>query len=188
MSLRLNRCAVVVCVAVLAALAAPASAGEWSADQKEAWSAIEAYWEDYASGDVDGFLATMHDDYSGWSYDQPLPSGKKSAEKWMKFGVTKRETLIYEITPTAVVVGDGFAIAHYYFEYVYTVDASGRITRLELARGNRIPQTGTYQTWEYVPVVVVQPSADTVLPIATVRRAIQAATLNATIRSLASIR
>jgi ketosteroid isomerase-like protein len=125
---------VVASVAMLAMLAAPASAGDWSAEQKAVWSVIEGYWEDYASGDVDGFLANMHDDYRGWSYDQPLPSGKKTAEKWMKFGMPKRETLIYEITPTAIVVGNGFAVAHYYFEYVYTnaegemKDASGRWT------------------------------------------------------------
>ncbi len=83
-------------------------------------------------------------------------------------------------TDTVYRVGDGDA-----FEYVYTVDATGRITRLELTRGNRIPETGKYQTWQYVPVVVTQPPADTVLPIATVRRAIQAATLNATIKALA---
>ena len=83
-------------------------------------------------------------------------------------------------TDTVYRVGDGD-----YFEYVYTVDAGGRITRLELTRGNRIPETGKYETWAYVPVTVTEPAADTALPIATVRRAIQAATLNATIRSLA---
>ncbi len=134
MTRRMNRCVVVVCVAVLTVLAAPCSAGDWSADQKEVWSAVEGYWADYAAGDVDGFLATMHDDYSGWSNDQPLPSGKKTAEKWMKFAMPNREMLIYEITPTAIVVGDGFAVAHYYFEVVYKnaagemKDSSGRWT------------------------------------------------------------
>ena len=83
-------------------------------------------------------------------------------------------------TDTIYRVGDGD-----FFEYVYTVNAAGRIVRLELTRGNRIPETGKYETWEYVPVTVVQPEAATVLPIATVRRAIQAATLGATIKALA---
>ena len=77
-------------------------------------------------------------------------------------------------------VGDGD-----YFEYVYTVNAGGRITRLEVTRGNRTPLSGRFETWNYVPVSVTQPDAGTALPIATVRRAIQAATLNATIRTLA---
>ena len=77
-------------------------------------------------------------------------------------------------------VGDGD-----YFEYVYTVNAGGRITRLEVTRGNRTPLTGRFETWNYVPVTVTEPDPGTALPIATVRRAIQAATLNATIRTLA---
>ena len=76
-------------------------------------------------------------------------------------------------------VGDGD-----YFEYVYTVDAGGRIVRIELTRANREAQTGQYETWEYVPVTVVEPDPDSVLPIAIVRRAIQAATLNTTLRTL----
>jgi ketosteroid isomerase-like protein len=141
MTRKTNWCAVVVCVAMSAMLAAPASAGDWSDDQKEVWSAIEGYWEVYAAGDVDGFLAAMHDDYTGWSYDQPLPSGKKTTEKWLKFGMPNRETLIYEITPTSIVVGDGFAVAHYYFEYVYKnaegemEDSSGRWTDVLVETG-----------------------------------------------------
>jgi ketosteroid isomerase-like protein len=52
----------------------------------------------------------------------------------MKFAMPNREMLIYEITPTAIVVGDGFAVAHYYFEVVYKTtagemkDSSGRWT------------------------------------------------------------
>jgi hypothetical protein len=83
-------------------------------------------------------------------------------------------------TDTVYRVGDG-AI----FEYVYTLNAGGRITRLELTRGAGVPETGKYETWEYVPVTVVQPEAASVAPIETVRRAIQAATLGSTIRALA---
>ena len=133
----------IACVSVLLLAAAPLAAGEWSAAEKEAWGNVEAYWQLWAKGDVDGFLGYMSDDYVGWSNDAPLPSGKESSRKWMSFWASSNTILVYEITPVAVRVHGDFAVAHYYYSYAYrdgegqVKDAQGRWTDILVKSGDR---------------------------------------------------
>jgi hypothetical protein len=78
-------------------------------------------------------------------------------------------------TSTQYTVGDGR------FDYAVTVDAGGRIIRLATTRFDGMPATDRAEEWTFGTVTVERPAA---LPIETVRRALQAATLNATIRDL----
>ena len=40
-------------------------AQEWSSEQKDVWSSVEAYWSISSKGDVDGFLNYFDDSYTG---------------------------------------------------------------------------------------------------------------------------
>lgn len=96
-----------------------------------------------------------------------------------------RETEIAYADKTLVPGATRYTIGDSFYEQIFTVDPSGRITRLENTRAASAPITGHVQTWEYVPVSVTPPAADTALPYETVQRAIEAASLNTTIKSLA---
>lgn len=96
-----------------------------------------------------------------------------------------READVAYADKTAVPEGQRYIIGNAYYEEIYTVDTAGRIVRLENTRGAGLPLSGEVRTWSYAPVSVAVPAEDTVMPYATVQRAIEAATLNNTIRDLA---
>jgi ketosteroid isomerase-like protein len=114
-----KRFGVVAAVGFAMVLAATAAAGDWSAEQKEVWSSVTAYWDEYAAGDVDGFLSYMHEDYSGWGYEQPLPTGKESSRKWMAYAIPLQKIQIHEVTPVGINIHGDVAVVHYYYAYAY---------------------------------------------------------------------
>jgi len=111
-----------VCLAVV--IATTAGAGDWSAEQKDVWGNVTAYWAAYAAGDVDGFMSYVHEDYSGWGYEQPLPAGKESSRKWMSYSMTLQKVRVYEVTPVGIMIHGDVAVVHYYYAYAYE-DAEG---------------------------------------------------------------
>jgi hypothetical protein len=96
-----------------------------------------------------------------------------------------RETEISYADKTLVPGATRYTIGDSFYEQIYTVDPSGRITRLENTRAASAPISDHVQTWEYAPVSVTAPAASTFLPYETVQRAIEAASLDKTIKSLA---
>ncbi len=106
---------IVVCLILFAATSVIAE--EWSKEQKEVFAAVEAYSEMVMKRDVEGFLKSVHKDYSGWDYDTPVPYGFESLKKWVSFGFPRSEILIYEITPLKILVFGESAVIHYYFYY-----------------------------------------------------------------------
>jgi len=119
-----------ICLAVF--VAAPVAAGDWSAAQQEVWKNVEAYWAMIAKGDVDGFLAYMHEDYAGWSLSSPVPESKATSAKYLRFFATRGTTEFYDITPVAIVVHGDVAIVHYFY-YEVSKNAEGK-TRTEHGR------------------------------------------------------
>jgi len=113
-----------VCLAVL--IAAPVAAGDWSAAQQEVWKNVEAYWAVLAKGDVDGFLAYIHEDYSGWSISSPVPQSKTEAAKWLRFFATRGTTEFYDITPVGITVHGDVAIVHYFY-YDVSKNTEGKV-------------------------------------------------------------
>lgn len=90
-------------------------AQNWNAQQKEAWSTVEAYWAAQSKGDVPGFLAYFSPDYLGWGYESPVPQNKAAVEKYVSYGMKNNKILMYDITPVAILVYDDIAIVHYYY-------------------------------------------------------------------------
>ena len=131
----------VLCLAMLAATAA--AAGDWSDAQKDVWADVQAYWELWTKGDITGFASHMHDDYSGWSVDSPMPASKASSTKWMSFWAGNNSVLLYEITPVAITIHGDVAVAHYYYSYVgkdgdgEVENVQGRWTDVLVKQGDR---------------------------------------------------
>lgn len=94
-----------------------ALAQEWTKDQLELWSRIEATWEKWESGDFDGTLAFFHEGYIGWNSEYPMPSDKaKIAKTW---GMMKDDfqVMFVDLEPVRIVVVGNAAVAHYYFSF-----------------------------------------------------------------------
>lgn len=115
--------------AVLAVSTVCATAGlyaqEWSAAQKEVWKNVEAYWALDAAGNLDGFMSYFHENYMGWEFDQPLPSGKATARKFIEHSYKMNTTVLYDIKPVAINIFGNVAIADYYYTTV-SKDTAGK--------------------------------------------------------------
>jgi len=90
-------------------------AQEWSTEQKDVWKNVEAYWDLGAKGDIEGFLTYMHDDFSGWNINSPLPDDKDTRIKFVSFSFSNTESLFYNIRPLAIKIHGNIAIVHYYY-------------------------------------------------------------------------
>ena len=121
----------------------PASlaAQEWSAEQKQVWTAVEAQWR--VENNLEEFLATMHPNFSGWSYGDPLPSDKASVKKWHGHNLDKERIFLFELKPVAIQVHGTVAVVHYYYrEVVKGIEGkeetrSGRFTDVWMKDGEK---------------------------------------------------
>ena len=52
-------------------------AGDWSKEQKEVWSTITKWWDNFAANDIKGQRTLLHDNMYSWSMDGPAPKIKK---------------------------------------------------------------------------------------------------------------
>lgn len=108
----------VILFLIMGLSSAPASAQEWSSEQKEVWKTVSDYWSVMAKGDVNGFIDYFHTDYSGWGYEMKVPSNKEDAKKWLTFGAQGKKILIYDIKPLSIRTMGDFAFVHYYFAMI----------------------------------------------------------------------
>jgi ketosteroid isomerase-like protein len=105
--------------------ASPASAEQWSPAQTDVWKNVEAYSAMSAAGDVQGFLAYVHDSYIGWDVSDPLTSSKSRLRKFLDYNSRTYKTELADMQPVAINIVDDVAIVHYYFTIV-TKDADGK--------------------------------------------------------------
>jgi hypothetical protein len=66
-----------LCLAIAVLLLLPSAylfSQEWSTAQKEVWKNVEAYNALADAGNVEGFMAYVHNDYLGWNYQNGLPT------------------------------------------------------------------------------------------------------------------
>ena len=50
---------------------------EWTAEQKEVWEIVEADFEKFKKSDLEGLLASKHDDVRIWWGIKPIPFDKE---------------------------------------------------------------------------------------------------------------
>ena len=66
----------------------------------------------------------MDDSYSGWNYDAPMHSSKKSTREWMEHSFQSTEVLVYDISAIDIKSHENIAIVHYYYS-ILERDANG---------------------------------------------------------------
>jgi hypothetical protein len=117
-------------------------AQQWSAEQQEVWKTINAQWQAEKDGKnwVDEF---GHPDCYGWNNSAPMPSNKNNIMRWFKVYQPISKTLEFQITPTAIIVKNNFAVAHYYYvilseNYDKKIEREiGRWTDILIKEGNK---------------------------------------------------
>jgi ketosteroid isomerase-like protein len=125
-------------------------AQQWSAEQKEVWGGVEAYWAVARSDNPMEFLNYFDDSYCGWDNESEVPSNKADVEKYIKYWTTKGKVVLYTITPARIWVNGNFAYVHYYYSQVTEgsdgkpISESGRWTDILMKKGGKWVMVGDH--------------------------------------------
>lgn len=93
-------------------------AQQWSAEQKEVWTGVEAYWAIGMSENPMDVINYFDDSYFGWEYESGAPYSKADVQKTLRYWTTKGKTVPYTIMPARIWVNGNFAYVHYYYSLV----------------------------------------------------------------------
>ena len=108
------------------------SAQQWTAEQREVWKNVEAYWALASNGDLEGYMSYFHPDYLGWYNLDPMPLDKAKEKKWYEYGFKTVKTIIYVLNPVGIKIYGDIAFAHYYYTNL-SKDSEGK-EKLEVGR------------------------------------------------------
>jgi len=142
-----------LCLVVAVLLLSPSAylfSQEWSAAQKEVWKNVEAYNALADAGNVEGFMAYVHNDYLGWNYQSALPNDKAAVRKFVEYEFKTSKTILTSIKPVAIGVFGNFAYVHYYYAVIYKDNEgkekseSGRWTDILMKQGDKWVMIGDH--------------------------------------------
>jgi hypothetical protein len=112
---------------VLALLALPVQAQQWSAEQQEVWQIISKHWELEKAGDK-AWIDLLHDSFQGWSSDDLMPLSKADTVRFTDAEVGHFKILAQHTTPVGIVVTGDTAVIHYYHATFIEFDDGERET------------------------------------------------------------
>jgi len=128
---------------VLIIPAASVFSQEWSAAQKEVWKNVLTYNAVADSGNLEGFMAYIHNDYMGWNYESAMPMNKAAVRKFVEHELATEKVIVDNITPVAIGVFGNFAFADYCYMLIYKdsegkeKSSSGRWTDILMKQGDK---------------------------------------------------
>lgn len=137
-------------IVVLLLLSFNVQAQQWSAEQKEVWTGVEAYWAVSLSENRMDFLNYFDDSYYGWEYENEVPHTKADVQKSLSYWTTKGKMVLYTITPARIWVSGNFGYVHYYYTQVYEgadgkpMTERGRWTDILMKKGNKWVMVGDH--------------------------------------------
>ena len=67
-------------IVIVILLAFNVQAQQWSAEQKEVWTGVEAYWAVGMSENPMEFMNYYDDSYFGWNYESDVPHSKADTQ------------------------------------------------------------------------------------------------------------
>ena len=97
----------------LLAVAAPASAQTWSAEQQEIWKFEEQQWQMAKDKDLTWIDKMVHPNLSYWDSDQQSPQNKASLARWNRYNNTNATVLEQELFPISITITGNIAVVHY---------------------------------------------------------------------------
>lgn len=95
------------------AVAAPASAQTWSAEQQEIWKFEEQQWQMAKDKDSSWIEKMVHPSLSYWDSDQQMPQNKASLTRWNRYNNTNSTVREQELFPISVTITGNIAVVHY---------------------------------------------------------------------------
>ncbi|MCH7974564.1 MAG: nuclear transport factor 2 family protein [Bacteroidetes bacterium] len=137
---KLSIAIVIVCSFIIAD---SSFAQKWSSEQKEVWKSVEASWDLYAAGDLNGLISYIDKSFVGWDNNSKVPSKKSETVKFIRYFFPKSKILFHSLKPVAIWVEGDFAFVHYYYLQVNkNADGkenteTGRWTDILMKDGNR---------------------------------------------------
>ena len=111
---------------------------DWTTEQKEVWNVVIADYEKFKQGDVEGLLASRHDDVVIWWGNRKIPFDKGLSglnyKGWFKSDIPTN----WELKPLAIkIVGN---VASVFFTYKFsgsTLSGSGRDLETWIKQNNK---------------------------------------------------
>ncbi len=101
-----------------------ASGQTWSPTEQAVWDVVMDSWVEITEGNASWSDDFVHPNAVVWSDQDPMPRKISSVKKWDKIDFEASKTLVYEISPAAMVVQGSTAVAHYHFS-LYTQSLVG---------------------------------------------------------------
>jgi hypothetical protein len=105
---------------------------EWTAEQKEVWTSVQANWETFKQGDVEAALAMKHNDMVSWSLSHPEPLRKEHLKQSYINWFNYNKPVSYKLRPLTITIVNNVANVFYLFKW----------------NGNKFSDIGrSFETW-----------------------------------------
>jgi ketosteroid isomerase-like protein len=98
---------------VLALLALPVHAQQWSPEQQEIWQLIDKQWE-LEQAEDNAWKAMLHDSFQSWSTDDLMPFDKADTTRFADAEAGHFKILVQHTAPVGIIVTGDTAVVHYY--------------------------------------------------------------------------
>ena len=90
---------------------------DWTAEQKEVWDVVKADREKFKQGDLEGVLASRHDDVVIWWGQKPIPYDKELLEFNYKAWFDYDKPVKWELEPLTIKIVGKVASVFYTYKY-----------------------------------------------------------------------
>jgi len=100
-------------VLALCAVAATATAQQWSPEQQEIWRFEQQQWSMDAAKDMSWIDTMVHQNMRYWETGAPMPRDKASLKHWSRYEVDNATTLEHELFPIAATITGNIAVVQY---------------------------------------------------------------------------
>lgn len=94
------------------------SAQQWTSEQQEVWKTVQTYNKYAENRDIQSYINSFDESYSGWGYDNDVPEGKKALVNSLDFWFNNSKIIYLTIIPATIWVKGDFAYVHYHFTTV----------------------------------------------------------------------
>jgi hypothetical protein len=131
---------------VLAALAQPVQAQEWSAEELEVWQVISEQWELEVAGDL-SWIEMLHPSFEGWPVGMPHPFDKEGVRRFVAAEADQSEILAYFLDPLAITVTGGTAVVHYNYSLITQYEDGER--EMDIGRSSDV-LIRTEDGWQWI--------------------------------------
>ena len=81
----------------------------------EVWEEIKNNLENMFKGNKEKYLSFLHENYTGWSYNELLPIKKSSIKSEINSITINSKEILFEIFPLSIKVVDNTAVVHYFY-------------------------------------------------------------------------